>query len=148
MTNARSEGQPEFAAWFNEAKFGLFMHWGLYALLGRGEQVMSREHIPPSRYANLADRFTVPEYDPHEWARMAVDAGMRYAVLTSKHHDGFCLFDSPVTDFCSTKTAAGRDLVGEYVEAFRDAGLRVGIYFSLRDWRYPITSGYRFPAGD
>ncbi len=128
----------EFGAWFNEAKLGMFIHWGIYALLGRGEQVMFREHLVPSEYRGLADRFTVPNYDANEWAALARDAGMRYMVLTSKHHDGFCLFDSPGTDFSAPRTAAGRDLLGEYVEACREAGLRVGIYYSLQDWSWPV----------
>jgi len=138
MTNMAEQPTEDLGAWFNEAKLGMFIHWGIYALLGRGEQVMFREHLVPSEYRKLADRFAVPNYDANEWAALARDAGMRYMVLTSKHHDGFCLFDSPGTDFSAPRTAAGRDLIAEYVEACREAGLRVGIYYSLQDWAWPV----------
>ncbi|MEX0653727.1 MAG: alpha-L-fucosidase [Phycisphaeraceae bacterium] len=121
-------------AWFRDARFGMFIHWGLYALLGRGEWVMNRERIPAQSYRQLADRFTAEHYDPHHWAALARDAGMRYMVLTTKHHEGFCLWDSQVCQFNAVNSAARRDLVGEYVEAVRKAGLKVGLYFSLGDW--------------
>jgi len=124
-------------AWFADARFGMFIHWGLYAVLGRGEWAMSREYIPMEEYEPLKDRFTAEHYDPHAWAALARDAGMKYAVLTTKHHEGFCLWDSKVCSFNATRSAAGRDLVGEYVEAFREAGLKVGLYYSLGDWLNP-----------
>ncbi len=135
MSEAKTE---PIDAWFNEAKFGMFLHWGIYALLGRGEQVLFREHLVPSEYFKLADQFTAPKFDAHEWAAIARDAGMNYMVLTSKHHDGFCLFESEVSDFTSTATAAKRDFIAEYVEGCRQAGLRVGIYYSLADWHWPV----------
>ena len=119
------------------------MHWGLYSLLGRGEWVMFQERIPKDEYAKLADAFNPRKFDANAWADMAAGAGMKYAVLTTRHHDGFCLFDSQVSDFTAPKTAAKRDLVAEYVEAFRKAGLKVGFYYSLLDWRYP---GYFMPG--
>ncbi|MFO8079540.1 MAG: alpha-L-fucosidase, partial [Armatimonadota bacterium] len=133
-----SETQSDPYAWFNEAKFGMFLHWGIYSLLGLGEQVMFRGHLKPSEYFKLADQFSAPNYDPSEWARMARDAGMRYMVLTTKHHDGYCLFDSPAWEFDAPNTAPGRDLVAEYVEACREEGLRVGLYYSLQDWSFPV----------
>ena len=123
--------------WFLEARFGLFIHWGLYSILGRGEWVMFHEHIPVEEYRKLMEKFTAENYDPREWARIAKEAGMKYAVMTSRHHDGFSLFDTSVSDFNSLNTPAGRDLIKEYVEAFRSEGLRVGIYYSLLDWRWP-----------
>ena len=90
--------------WFAGARFGLFMHWGMYALYGRGEQVLFREHLTPSEYRRRANEFNPKSYDPTEWAEAAKEAGMRYAVLTAKHHDGYCLFDSQWSDFTSTKT--------------------------------------------
>ena len=123
--------------WFRDARFGLFIHWGLYAVLGRGEWVMSREAIPTDQYQRLAEDFRAESYDPISWAAMARDAGMRYAVLTAKHHEGFCLWGSRTCAFNATRTAAGRDLFGDYVEAFRNAGLRVGVYYSLGDWYHP-----------
>lgn len=123
--------------WFNQARFGMFIHWGLYSLLGRGEWVRYHEGIPAEEYAALAQQFNPQHFRPTEWAALAKAAGMNYMVLGAKHHDGFCLFDSQYTDFTATKTAAGRDLVAEYVEACRAAGLRVGLYFSVKDWTFP-----------
>jgi len=124
-------------AWFDEARFGLFIHWGIYSVLGRGEQVLFRERLDAREYARLAQRFKPQHFDAEDWARQARDAGMRYAVLTTKHHDGFCLFDSRVSRHTAPRTAAGRDLVAEYVSAMRSAGLRVGLYYSLADWTQP-----------
>jgi len=123
--------------WFTKARFGLFIHWGMYSLYERGEQVLFREHLTPSQYRRRAAEFNPVRYDPREWARMARAAGMRYAVFTAKHHDGFCLFDSAVSDFGSARVGPKRDLVREYVEAFRAEGLRVGLYYSLADWQWP-----------
>jgi len=123
--------------WFADARFGLFIHWGMYSLYARGEQVLFREHLRPSLYRQRAAEFIPQRYDPATWASLARDAGMRYAVLTAKHHDGFCLFDSAVSEFTSVRTGARRDLLRAYVEAFREAGLHVGIYYSLADWQWP-----------
>ena len=123
--------------WFNDARFGLFVHWGLYAIPARGEWVMHDERIPVAEYEPLAAQFNPTAYDPDAWVSLAKEAGMRYAVLTTRHHDGFCLYDSKVSDYTSVKTAAKRDLVGEYVEACRRGGLRVGFYYSLLDWHHP-----------
>jgi alpha-L-fucosidase len=128
---------PARLKWFAEARFGLFVHWGLYSVLGRGEWVFNRERWDMADYAQLADAFTAEQYDPKAWAKMARDAGMRYAVLTTKHHEGFCLWDSKTCAFNSVNSAAKRDLVGEYVTAFREAGLKVGFYYSLGDWYNP-----------
>lgn len=132
--------------WFRDARFGLFIHWGAYSLLGRGEQVLFQEHLPPSEYRKLARTFNPKRFDADEWASVAKIAGMKYAVLTTKHHDGFCMFDTATTDYSSARTAAGRDFVAEYVRAFRRAGLRVGLYFSLADWNYPAY--FNGPAKD
>ena len=122
--------------WFREARFGMFIHWGLYAIpaRGKGEWIRSTERISNERYQKYFDNFDPVNYDPKEWARIAKKAGMKYAVLTAKHHDGFCLFDSQYTEYKSTNTKAGRDLIREYVEAFREAGIKVGLYYSLIDW--------------
>ena len=124
-------------AWFREARFGLFLHWGLYALPARGEWVRSVEKMPEEEYMPFFREFRAPDFDARAWARMARQAGMKYAVLTAKHHDGFCLFDSQHTDFKATNTPFGRDAVKEFVEAFRAEGLRVGLYYSLLDWHHP-----------
>lgn len=120
--------------WYTQARFGMFIHWGLYAIPARGEWVRSTERIPKEDYMRYFCEFDPVDYDPKKWAKAAKAAGMKYAVLTAKHHDGFCLFDSQYTDFKSTNTRCGRDLVREYVEAFREEGLKVGLYFSLLDW--------------
>ena len=127
----------ERVSWFHEARFGMFIHWGLYSILGRGEWAMLNERIPVAEYAKLAARFNPKRFDADAWAGLAVEAGMKYAVLTTRHHEGFCLFDSQVSDFTSVKTAARRDFVAEYVAACRKAGLKVGLYYSLMDWRFP-----------
>jgi len=132
--------------WFNEARFGLFVHWGPYSVIGRGEQPLFREHIDQREYAAMACAWAPRHYDAAAWADVARRAGMRYAVLTTRHHDGFCLWDSKVTNYTAAAQAAGRDLVAEYVEAFRAAGLRVGLYYSLADWRIPAY--WEGPAHD
>jgi alpha-L-fucosidase len=123
--------------WWHEAKFGMFIHWGLYSVLGRHEWVMENEAIPVDEYEQLARRFIPKPQFAREWARLAKRAGMKYMVMTTKHHEGFCLFDTKTTNYCAPKQAAGRDLVKEYVEAARAEGLRVGFYYSLMDWHHP-----------
>jgi len=123
--------------WWHEAKFGMFIHWGLYSVLGRHEWAMETEGIPVAEYEQLAGRFRPKRGFAQEWAKLAKRAGMKYMVLTSKHHDGFCLFDTKLTDYCAPKRAAGRDLCAEYLEAARAEGLRVGFYHSLMDWHHP-----------
>lgn len=127
----------ERAAWFVRDRFGLFIHWGLYALPARHEWVKSRERLTDQHYQRYFEHFDPDLYDPRAWARDARAAGMRYAVLTTKHHDGFCLWDSALTDYKATRTPAGRDLVREFVDAFRAEGLRIGFYHSLIDWHHP-----------
>ena len=128
--------------WWRDAKFGLFIHWGVYSIPGRGEWVQWNEQIPVDQYAKLADQFHPDKFDPDAWAAAARDAGMKYVVLTSHHHDGFALFDDPQSSFTSVKSAAHQDIVAAYVAAVRKAGLRVGLYYSPLDWRYP---GFFFP---
>jgi alpha-L-fucosidase len=128
--------------WWREARFGLFIHFGLYAIPGRGEWVQWNEQIPVEEYAKLADQFNPTNFNADAWAQTAKAAGMKYMVLTSRHHDGFSMFDSKASDFTSMKTAAHRDFVAEYVAAVRKAGLHVGLYYSPLDWRFP---GFFFP---
>jgi alpha-L-fucosidase len=128
---------PEHWRWFPEARFGLFVHWGPYSAYGRGEQALFREHLDQQEYGENACRWNPGRCDPARWAEVAKGAGMRYAVLTTRHHDGYCLWDSRVTDYTSAAQAPRRDFVREYVEAFRAAGLRIGLYYSLADWRVP-----------
>ena len=129
------------AAWFTEARFGMFIHWGLYAIPARGEWVRHHERISNEAYRAYFEEFNPVRYDPRQWAALARRAGQKYAVMTAKHHDGFCLFDSALTDYKATNTPAGRDLIREYVEAFRSEGLHLGFYYSLIDWHhehYPV----------
>lgn len=129
--------KAERIEWFKQARFGMFIHWGLYALLGHGEWARYNEAIPAEEYHALADAFRPRYFDATSWARTAKAAGMKYMVLTAKHHDGFCLFDSQYTNFTSVETAAQRDFVAEYVAACRAEGLGVGLYFSVKDWDFP-----------
>jgi len=123
--------------WWTDARFGMFIHWGLYALPARHEWVKNRERMTNEQYQKYFDLFNPDLYNPKEWARMAKEAGMKYVVLTAKHHEGFCLFDSKYTDYKATNTPFGRDIIKEYVEAFRAEGLKVGFYYSLIDWHHP-----------
>jgi len=127
--------------WFLSARYGLNIQYGLYSLLERGEWVLNRERIPVDEYKKLADVFTAEKMDFDELLKHARrDWGMRYAVLTCKHHEGFCLYDSELTDFTAPKTRCGRDLVGEFVEACRKHGLRIALYHSLNDWTHTPDS--------
>jgi alpha-L-fucosidase len=134
-------GMPERTAgeteWFVHDRFGLFIHWGLYSLAARHEWVKNRERLTDEHYRRYFDHFDPDLYDPDAWARAARDAGMKYAVITTKHHEGFCLWDSALTDYKAPNTPAGRDLLRPWVDAFRAADLRVGFYHSLIDWRHP-----------
>jgi alpha-L-fucosidase len=123
--------------WWHAARFGMFIHWGLYSVLGRHEWAMEEEGIPVEEYQLLAKRFTPKPNAARAWARLARQAGQKYMVMTTKHHEGFCLFNSQYTDYCAPKQACGRDLVKEYVEAARAEGMRVGFYHSLMDWHHP-----------
>lgn len=143
MPAPETTGQRETRlAWWREARFGLFIHWGLYAIPGRGEWVQWAEQIPNEEYAKLAGQFHPAHFDAAAWARLAADAGTKYVVLTARHHDGFALFDDPGSDFTSARTAARHDFVADYTQAVRAAGLRVGLYYSPLDWRFP---GYVLP---
>jgi alpha-L-fucosidase len=123
--------------WFRAARFGMFIHWGLYSQLGRHEWVMNRERIPVPEYEKLSKTWKPKPNAAREWARLAKKAGMRYMVMTTKHHEGFCLFNSELTDYCAPKRGPKRDLVAEYVEAARAEGLRIGFYYSMMDWHHP-----------
>lgn len=125
------------SSWFVHDRFGMFIHWGLYALPARHEWVKNHEKIDDETYDRYFRRFDPDLYDPRLWARAAANAGMKYFVITTKHHDGFCLWDSALTDYKAPNTPAGRDLLTPMVDAFRDEGMRVGFYHSLIDWHHP-----------
>jgi alpha-L-fucosidase len=135
-------------SWFVRDRFGLFIHWGLYALGARHEWLKSREEIPNELYdARYFRHFDPDLYDPTLWAKAAGNAGMKYFVVTTKHHEGFCLWDSKLTDYKAPNTPAKRDLLRPMVEAFRAQGLRTGFYHSLIDWHHPqyIIDGHNGP---
>ena len=124
--------------WFKSALFGMFIHWGAYSVGGRGEWILNREHIPYDEYTEkYVDNFKAEKYNPSEWARLAKKAGMKYVVLTARHHDGFALWDTATTSFNSVNYGPRRDLVRPFVEAVRKEGLKVGLYFSGADWSHP-----------
>lgn len=123
--------------WWTDDRFGMFIHFGLYAEAARHEWVKKNERISDENYQKYFEQFNPDLYNPREWARMAKEAGMKYAVMTTKHHEGFCLFDSKFTDYKATNTPVKKDLIREYVDAFRAEGLKVGFYYSLLDWHHP-----------
>ena len=129
--------RAERMKWWKAARFGMFIHFGVYSTIGRHEWVMEDEAIPVSEYAPRAATFHPREGSPRAWARLAKQAGMKYMVMTSKHHEGFCNFDAKLTSYCAPKQGPGRDLAREYVEAARAEGMRVGFYYSLMDWHHP-----------
>ena len=128
--------------WWRDAKFGLFIHYGLYSVLGRGEWVMWNERMDTADYSPLRAEFRCGKFDAKQWVDIAKEAGCKYMVVTARHHDGFCLFDTKFGAYDARHSAARRDLISEYVEAAHQAGMRVGIYYSPLDWRYP---GFFFP---
>ncbi|OIV38043.1 alpha-L-fucosidase [Mangrovactinospora gilvigrisea] len=124
--------------WFTEARFGLFVHWGIYSAAARHEWVKNRERLTDAQYQRYFDHFEPDLYDPEAWAEAAQRAGMRYTVLTTKHHDGFCLWDTEQTDYSAVHAPlCGRDLLRPFLDAFRSRGLRTGLYHSLIDWHHP-----------
>jgi alpha-L-fucosidase len=131
------EQKTQRMQWWTDARFGMFIHWGIYALPARHEWVKNYERLNNEEYQKYFEEFNPDLYDPCKWAEMARHAGMKYAVITTKHHDGFCLFDSKYTDYNAVNTPYGKDLIKEWVEAFRAEGLGVGFYYSLLDWHHP-----------
>lgn len=129
--------------WYMDAKFGMFLHWGIYSVPAHGEWYMEQKAIPPEKYRQYATNqgngvyFDAKDYNPTAWAQIAKDSGMKYMCLTTRHHDGFALFDSRFTNAFTSMQTLRRDLVAEYVRACRSAGLKVGLYYSPIDWRYP-----------
>ena len=116
-------------AWWHEAKFGMFIHWGLYSIIGQHEWVKEHEGVPIPQYEILAKHHHPKPNAARDWARLAKRAGQKYMVMTTKHHEGFCNFDTKLTDYNAMKQGPGRDLVREYVEAARAEGIRVGFYY-------------------
>lgn len=129
--------KTERLAWWTNDRFGLFIHWGAYSQAARHEWVKKKERISDEDYQKYFDHFDPQLYNPQEWAKLAKAAGMKYAVITTKHHEGFTLFDSEYTDYKVTNTPYGKDALREWVDAFRAEGLKVGFYYSLIDWHHP-----------
>ncbi len=134
---AKLSATPEAVERFRRDGFGMFIHWGIYAVLGRGEWVMHKERIPAADYEPLADRFLAERFNAREWVDLAAQAGQRYIVITSKHHDGFSMFDTALADYKVTRTPFARDPLDELADACRDAGIGLGFYHSLLDWHHP-----------
>lgn len=135
---------PKEFEWFPESRYGMFIHWGPYSAIGRGEQVLFREHLNQKDYERQACAWNPKGFDAEEWVRIIKESGFRYACLTARHHDGYCLWDSDCTDYTSKKQAPGRDFVREYADAMHRAGLKVGFYYSWCDFRIPAY--YEGPA--
>ena len=125
------------SSWFTHDRLGLFIHWGLYALPARHEWVKQREQIPTDVYQQYFEHFDPDLYDPGLWADAAAGAGMKYFVITTKHHDGFCLWDTKQTDYNVMNTPYGKDLIAPMADAFRSRDMKVGFYHSLIDWHHP-----------
>lgn len=146
LTPAPTAGDTQ---WFTHDRFGMFIHWGLYALPARHEWVKSMERISTEEYAKYFRHFDPDLYDPNLWAQAAANAGMKYFVVTTKHHEGFCLWDSQLTDYKATNTPYGKDLLKPMVEAFRGQNLKTGFYHSLLDWHHPhYTADAHHPMRD
>ena len=144
ILNETPEQHKARMSWWHDAKFGMFIHWGVYSVPGKGEWIQWNQQIPVEEYEKLADQFNPDKYDPEQWAAIAKAAGMKYMVLTTRHHDGFCLWDSKSSyrNFTIMNTPAKFDAVEKYVDACRKYELGVGFYYSPLDWRFP---GYFFP---
>ena len=131
-------------------KFGMFVHWGIYSLTGYHEQVRWRYFTPRETYARLAERFNPTEYDPDKWVALAKSAGMEYICFTTKHHDGFCMFDTKYTDFNIMHTPYGHDVLRELADACERGGIRLSLYYSNPDWNCPFAynskSSHQFPS--
>lgn len=123
---------------FQKDRFGLFIHWGIYSIPARGEWVRSNEQMKEEDYIPYAKEFNPDQFDPKQWAKLAKEAGMKYAVMTAKHHDGYCMFDTKTTSL-----KADTDYVKAFLEAFREEGLKVGLYYSLLDWHHPDYPHYK-----
>ena len=150
--NARADDQTSSASganavakrWFEDAKFGLFVHWGVYSLLGKGEWVMNNDKLPISEYQKLPPRFNPVKFDADEWVRLAKAAGMKYITITSKHHDGFCMYDSSLTGYdIVDATPYGKDPMKALATACHKQGIKLFFYYSLLDWHHPDY----FPRG-
>lgn len=149
--------QDERMGWWRDAKFGMFIHWGLYSIpageyhgdtcKGNAEWIMDKLDIPVKTYEKFASQFNPVKFDATQWVSIAKSAGMKYMVLTSKHHEGFCLWDSKITDYdVMDASPFKRDIVKELSEACKKEGIRFGLYYSIVDWHHPQAQAPLFPA--
>lgn len=134
---ATLQASPAGVATFVQAGYGLSIHWGLYSLIGRNEWAMHLESIPHDRYFELMRRFNPVRFNAEEWADLMLESGQQFLLITTKHHDGFCLWDTALTDKKVTRTPFGRDIIGELAPALQARGLKLHFYYSLMDWTHP-----------
>jgi len=134
---ARLQASPAGVKSFVDSGFGLSVHWGLYALNGRGEWVYYTERIPWDTYRQRLTQFNPARFNAEEWADLMLESGQKFLLITSKHHDGFCLWDTDLTDWKITRTPFRRDIIGELATALADRGLKLHLYYSLLDWTHP-----------
>ncbi|MET7520177.1 alpha-L-fucosidase [Streptomyces sp. NPDC005507] len=134
---AARQASPEGLEWYQKARFGMFVHWGLYALPGRGEWHMFEAQVPDAEYTRLAQRFEAARFDAAEWAELARSAGQQYLTITTRHHDGFSMYDTALSDYKVTNTPFGRDPLAELAEACAARDMKPGVYVSLIDWHHP-----------
>ena len=137
MSSYKIRKTPGDTEWFRHDRFGMFIHFGLYAMPARHEWVKYTECIPEEKYDKYFKYFNPDMFQPRDWARKAKEAGMKYVVFTTKHHEGFCLWNTKYTDYNIMNTPYGKDLLRELVDAFRAEGIRIGLYYSLIDWHHP-----------
>lgn len=135
------QASPQGLNWFQDARFGMFIHWGLYSILGKHEWVMHTDSIPVPEYEKLAQQFNPTRFNAEQWVRIAADAGQKYMIITSRHHDGFSMYDTALSDYKVTRTPFQRDPIAELAEACTRHGVKLGFYVSLMDWHHPA---YRF----
>ena len=152
---ATSDENVQARRWFEDAKFGLFIHWGVYSLVGKGEWVMDHDKLPISEYAKLPPRFNPTRFDAAAWVKLAKSAGARYITITAKHHDGFCMFASRLTDYdIVDATPYHADPLKALADACHQEKIKLFFYYSLLDWHHPDyfpagkTGQTRRPAGD
>ena len=136
-TNNSRHNLEKRIQWFRQARFGMFIHWGLYSVPAKGEWSLYYDDTDYDEYEAYAETFNPTEFDPDAWAELARESGMQYVVFTTKHHDSFCMFETKLTDYKITNTPYGKDVTALLVEAFRKRGIRIGLYHSLVDWRHP-----------
>ncbi|MBK8025066.1 MAG: alpha-L-fucosidase [Chloroflexi bacterium] len=135
------QASPQGLNWFQDVRFGMFIHWGLYSILAKEEWIMHTARIPVPEYEQLVPRFNAARFHADEWVSLAADAGQKYMVITSRHHDGFSMYDTALSDYKVTNTPFGRDPIRELAEACARHGVKLGFYSSLLDWHHPA---YRF----